>query len=271
MVTQRIRRLGWICACVTFVLPCGSTTSRAVVTANVHVSALIPNLLDRTDEHIAASGSVSAALDVEAYYQNPNFNYHGTGTASATQLTLGSSSQVILNNYTFEAYDDSRLIVAIAQLDDDITIAGSGPGYFEMSFHLSGNGADSDPLIVQAGVIFSGGIAALGGFNLNSFSLGYMPLGDISTGPVLIEFGVPFHIIAQVYTTVEVFGAGPDVGPIISGVYYGNTAAMTGVQVFDAEGIAMDSFSILSASGTDYLNIESAAAADSWSRVKSMY
>jgi hypothetical protein len=255
---KAVRLRDWVFAGLAAVaLGFGADGQAALVTADVGIAALEPDFLDDFSHHESAVGPVSSFLEKQEYFRGGLglFAYHGIGTASASYLSLGASSRVILNDYTSLEYDSTQLIQSVAQLNDDITVPGSGPGFFELKFHLSGNGGSSNPSLILGGVFFNANINFLGGVTLNSFSLGFLPQGDVTTGLIPITLGVPFHITAQLQTTVQSLGPGSDPGPIDAGIFYGNTAALTGVQAYDSDRNPLESFTVLSDSGTDYLNI----------------
>lgn len=233
----------------------------AFLVANVTTSpALMPSFINESSYHTGTTGTASSILDVQAYPFYPGgvgpiFGYHGIGTASADFLKLGASSRVILNNFSPSSYASNTLILSQAQADDDITVPGSGPGFFQLLFHLSGSAASSNASLMQGGVFFTSSIGSQTGVNVNSFSLGFLPTGDLQSSLVPITLGVPFHIRGFLQTSMVVVGSGDDVGPIDAGIFFGNTAAITGVNVFDANGTQLTSFTILSDSGTDYAHI----------------
>jgi hypothetical protein len=234
-----------------------------VLQADVNTAnALIPNFINESSHHTGTTGTAASSLDKLAYARFHGnvlfFGYHGTGTASASFPSLGASSEVILNDFSNLEYNSSTILASAAQADDDITVPGSGPGFFQLLFHLSGSGFSTSSLI-EGGVFFSAS-AGSGGVSVNSFALGFLPTGDLQTPLAPITFGVPFHIRTFLETSIEIVGAGTDPGPIDAGIFYGHTAAITGVNVFDANGAPLRSFTILSDSGTDYAHPQSGSA-----------
>jgi len=259
--TTTIRALVVSVTLVAAALCAGVPAQAALRVANVTTSpALIPSYINESSYHESTTGTASSILDKEAYAyytagQVLHFGYHGIGTASADFLKLGASSHVILNNYSSLQYGSNTLLLSQAQVADDITVPGSGPGFFQLHFHLSGSASTSNANVIEGGVLFSSSIDSQAGLSVNSFALGFLPTGDLQTDLVPITFGVPFHIDAFLQTSVVTGSSAEDVGPIDAGIFFGNTAAITGVDVFDADRIRLTSFTILSDSGTDYVHI----------------
>jgi hypothetical protein len=245
--------------CGTAPAQAGSLLQAGVSTGN----ALVPSFINESSYHTGTTSTAASGLDVEAYAAYPGgvltFGYHGDGRASADFLKLGAASHLILNNYDNLEYNSNSLFMSTAQSDDDLTVPGSGTGFFQLFFHLSGAGGSTNVGLIGGGVFFAATITTpeggLGDVRRISFDVLHLPTGDLQTPLVPITFGVPFHIRDILQTSIVTTGGGEDVGPIDAGIFYGHTAAMTGVKVFDASGAELSSFTILSDSGTDYAHI----------------
>ena len=239
-----------------------STASHAYsVGADVGVSALTPNFLDGFDSQHDNVGPVTATLHKQEYFSGvfQKFAYDGLGVARADFTSLGTSSRVKLIDYTPLRFDSSQLLQSVAQFDDDITVPGSGAGFFEMTFSLSGSESISGPSPIAGGVFFNANINFLGGVTLNSFPLRILPQGIVTTGLVPVTLGVPFHVVAFLQTTIETVSADPALlgGTYTAEIDYLHTAALTGVQAYDQDRNPLSSFTTLSGSGTNYAAISS--------------
>ncbi len=248
-----------LCIAVAFVVVAPAHASNLSVYAGV--SALQPGFLNAFDAQSDAIGPVTATLHKQEYFLGvfQDFAYDGFGVASANYTALGASSRLRLTDYTPLRFGGSQLFQSGAQFDDDITVAGSGPGFFEMTFNLSGSAARSDPGPVGGGVFFNANINFIGGVTLNSFPSGALPQGVVTTGLIPITLGVPFHVVAQLVTSIVTLESSPafNGGSFTAQIDYLNTAAITGVQAYDAQRNPLPSFTTDSVSGTNYAAISS--------------
>jgi hypothetical protein len=224
-----------------------SASQAALMQADVGISCFTPNFLDEFRHAEGTIGIQSVLLDrVERAY-------HGTGTASASGfVALGTSTLVLLESYTPLSYDSTQLMQSTAQVDDMVTVAGSGPGFVQYTFNLSGSASNSHPDLIRSGMFFNAFIAGDSRITLNSFSLGFYPTGDFVTALIPITFGTPFQHLLFLQTSVEAVGSATDQVSIISGIFYGDTVKLTALAVFDQNGDPIAAPVITSDSGTAY-------------------
>jgi hypothetical protein len=222
------------------------------VLASVVVSSLEPDFLDEFSVHQSPTGSVSSYLNVEGIPNYPGF--HATGTASAAFLSLGASSQVLLTSYYPAAYDNTTLTSSTAVVDDMATIAGSGPGFVQFDFNLSGSEAASHRNFMRGDVYFrmtAGTDPGNTGITVTS-TPSSLPVGSFQTPLMPIIFGQPFPLSSTLMTSINKVSPENHDGAMTAGIYYGNTVSITGVHVYDANSIELTSFTIVSDSGTNY-------------------
>lgn len=260
-----VRALVWVLPFGLVLLLVSGASHAALMTADVAISCFEPDSLDESRYAEGTIGTQSVLLDrlEGAFYTGTtlHYRYHGTGTAAASGfVAVGTSTQVILEDYSPLSYDSSTLMGSTAQVDDMVTVAGSGPGFIQYTFNLSGMAANSNPSLIRSGLFFNAFIAGDSQITLNSFSLGYYPTGDFVTAMIPITFGTPFRYFLQLQTFVQAVASDTDPGPIISGIFYGDTARLTALAVFDQNGNPIAAPVITSDSGTTYNVPEPASA-----------
>lgn len=197
----------------------------------------------------AASGTVgtsSAFLDHRVLYHGPAgsevYGFHGTGGGSASYGLVGSSVQVILNDYSDDQYTGTTIASSVAASTDIVKVDNAPPtGTLRFTVDLHGSVAGSNYTAIKPNMIFSmsssDGVTSKSLLNLQSASLKFYPAGTFVTAEVPFVLGVPFNLSMQINTWIDVTQRPyTDPGPIVSGLYYQNTAAVKGVEVFDASG-----------------------------------
>jgi hypothetical protein len=222
------------------------------VLASVVVSSLEPDFLDEFSIHQSPTGSVSSFLDVQGIPNYPGF--HATGTAATAFLSLGASSQVLLASYYPAAYDSTTLTSSTAAMDDMATIPGSGPGFVQFDFNLSGSEAASHRNFMRGDVYFrmtAGTNPGNTGLTVTS-TPSSLPLGNFQTPLMPIIFGQAFPLYATLITSINTVSPMNHDGAMTAGIFYGNTVSFTGMHVYDANSDPVSSFSIASDSGTNY-------------------
>lgn len=243
-------RGGLVVAMLGSLLLVAAPVRAAMVTSNVAVSALEPDFLDSFSVHNSPSGPVSSFLNVEGIPNYPGF--HATGTSVAGFGSLGVSAQLLTPNYAPAGFDSGTLIRSQATFGDQLTIPGSGTGFVEFQFNLSGSAANSHSDVLRSFMNFVVSVAGNSRIALSSGALGFYPTGTFSTGLVPITFGVPFSFDGYLDGSVDGMTADLYEGSVVSGIFYGNTAALVGMQAYDANQLPLGSFAVTSDSGINY-------------------
>jgi hypothetical protein len=167
------------------------------------------------------------------------------GTATGSFLYAGVSVAATNNN-------SSQIASIAAEVDifDTLTISGSGPGFFEPIFSLSGT-VSPDPLaspstnyVEVAAVIHTQTASAV--TQSCQYSGSGNCIGSIQFDPVPITLGQAFSLTYALFaTTAPAPGTATDIDFI-------DTLQLTGIEVFDQDMNPIEQFTIQSGSGTEY-------------------
>jgi hypothetical protein len=130
-------------------------------------------------------------------------------------------------------------------------------GTIRFTVELTGSAQASHPDKVRPFVAYNLGYfdGAFGGglLTLHSGSLGFYPTGSFVSSSIPYTLGVPFNLSGSLSTFASIV-AQPyeDPGPITAGIFYQNTAAITGVEVFDSLGNPVPGASLIGEGGNSY-------------------
>jgi hypothetical protein len=246
---------GLVIATIFFCAPfevAGATLPTPVLSAQV---AFANGLDHRSDASSTPSGTALASVDLTL---GDIFEIStGGGAAAAYFGYLGARVDATIANYFGPGDSFMPSGSSNARFKDNLTITtGPASGTLKFSFSLSGFGSSSDVAGVFPNLVFdvestTDGIFTSSILDINSSSPPNFPSGVYTTSAIQYTLGVPFNITASLGVGLE-GGVSTVSGTITAAVLYYDTAALTGVQVFDSFGNPAASFSISSASGTGY-------------------
>ncbi len=177
-------------------------------------------------------------------------DYGGRSAASAGYGSLGTAVSVNYNDFIATAAFQGS---AEAFFRDHLTITAPGSGTVVFSMKLDGTASSNAPGVVLPRLQF--GFVAFndqGGARIDIASIrdGYpngvfqAPALNFVSGEAVTLSGLMLVDLLQVAPS---FG-----GPLFADILYGNTATLSGIEVFDAFGAPVSDFTIASASGTAY-------------------
>lgn len=177
-------------------------------------------------------------------------DYGGRAAASASFGRLGTDAAVSFNDFRATA---AFLAAADATFRDNLTIMAPVSGTVVFSIMLEGSASTNVPGIVMPRLQF--GLTAYNDLDVSHIDVsstrdGFVN-GVLRARPMNFVSGAP--VTLSVTMLADVLQIAPSLGgPLLADVSYGNTAVLSGIEVFDEFGASVLDFTITSDSGTAY-------------------